>query len=110
MHESSSPSASAPVVKEIQISAPPEIVYEYLTQADKIVQWMGLDVDVDPKPGGIFRLSPNIANVIRGEYVEATPYSKVAFSWGFEGVGHELPAGSTLVEISLERIKSGTKL
>jgi uncharacterized protein YndB with AHSA1/START domain len=110
MHESSGPGANAPVVKEIHIDAPPEIVYEYLTQADKIVQWMGFDVDVDPQPGGIFRLSPNRVDVVRGEYVEATPYSKVAFSWGFEGAGHELPAGSTLVEFSLERAPSGTRL
>jgi uncharacterized protein YndB with AHSA1/START domain len=110
MHASSSPGAAAPIVKEINIAAPCEIVYEYLTQPDKIVQWMGFDAEVDPKPGGIFRLKPNRHNVLRGSYIETTPFSKVSFSWGFEGEGHELPAGSTLVEISLEEIQTGTKL
>ncbi len=110
MHESSGRSASAPVTKEIIIHAPREIVYGYLTQADKIVQWMGFDAEVEPKRGGIFRLSPNRVDVVRGEYVETTPHSKVAFSWGFEGEGHELPAGSTLVEISLEEVPTGTRL
>jgi uncharacterized protein YndB with AHSA1/START domain len=109
MQEFHAPGASEPIVKEIDIAAPPSIVYEYLTQDDKIMEWMGLEVDVDPKPGGAFRIVPNDRHVIRGEYVEATPFSKVAFTWGYEG-DDELPPGASLVEITLEPTSAGTRL
>ena len=110
MHESNDGGASPPIVKEIHIDAPPEIVYEYLTQPDKIAQWMGLKIDVDPRPGGIFRISPNGVDVILGAYAETTPYSRVSFTWGFDGEGHGVPAGSSIVEITLEPAASGTLL
>ena len=110
MYESNDGGASPPIVKEIHIDAPPEIVYEYLTLPDKIAQWMGLEIDVDPRPGGIFRISPNGVDVILGAYVETTPYSKVSFTWGFDGEGHGVPAGSSIVEITLEPTESGTFL
>ncbi|MBV8642374.1 MAG: SRPBCC domain-containing protein [Candidatus Eremiobacteraeota bacterium] len=102
--------ADETVVKEVFIDAPPSIVYGFITESPKWMRWMGTEVDLDPRPGGIFRLVPNTTNVILGEFVEAVPYEKVVFTWGYEGEGHAVPAGSTVVEITLKPDGAGTVL
>ena len=98
------------IVKDIYVDAPPHVVYAFLTEPAKMAEWIGTEVELDPRPGGIFRVVPNLVDVIRGEFVEAVPYTKVSFTWGFDGAGHEVPAGSTLVEITLEPEGAGTRL
>jgi uncharacterized protein YndB with AHSA1/START domain len=98
------------VVKEIDIDAPPEVVFGYLTDAAKMVRWLGLTAELDPRPGGIFRVDPNGHDVLRGAFVEVVPYSRVVFTWGYEDPAHRVPAGSTLVTIELSPQGSGTHL
>ena len=85
---------SDPVVKQIYIDAPPQVVFELLTDPVKMLRWMGIAAEIDPRPGGIYRLDPNGCDVIRGEYLEVVPSSKVVFTWGWEEAGHKIPAGS----------------
>lgn len=99
-----------PIVKEIVIDGRPEAVYAFLTDPAKIARWIGTQIEVDPKPGGIFRIVPNQRDVILGEFREAIPFEKVTFTWGFDGEGHTVSAGSTLVEITLRPEGSGTRL
>ena len=40
---------------EIHIDAPPEAVYEFLVDAEKVLRWMGQEIDIDPRPGGRFQ-------------------------------------------------------
>ena len=98
------------IVKDVYIDAPPHIVYAFLTQPAKMAEWIGSEIALDPRPGGIFRFSPNTVDVISGEYIVVVPYSRVSFTWGFEGEGEAVPAGSTLVEITLAPEGAGTRL
>lgn len=90
-----------PVVKEVLIEATPEEIFPYLTRGDLYVLWMGLTAELDPTVGGLYRVDPNGSDVIRGEYLEITPPNRVVFTFGFEGPGQAVPAGSTTVEIDL---------
>lgn len=104
---------SEPITKDVYIAAPRHIVYAFLTEPAKAAQWFGIDPQLDPRPGGMFRMTFDrlgAENAARGEYREAVPYSKVAFTWGFEREGHAVPVGSTLVEITLEPEGDGTRL
>ena len=98
------------IVKEIYIEAPPEIVYAFLTDPAKMLQWIGTEIELDPRPGGVFRVVPNTVDVIRGTFLEATPFSRVSFTWGFDGDGHAVKAGSTVVDITLVPEGTGTRL
>ena len=71
---------------------------------------MGLAVDLDPRPGGIYRVTPNEREVIRGEFVEIVPNRKVSFTWGWERGGPDVPAGSTRVDIELIPENGGTRV
>jgi uncharacterized protein YndB with AHSA1/START domain len=97
-----------PLVKEVYIDASPELVFQFLTDPVKMLRWMGVAAEIDPRPGGMYRLDPNGRDVIRGQYLEVIPNSKVVFTWGWEGAGYSIPAGSTVVEIELEPRNHGT--
>lgn len=99
-----------PVRKEIFIDAPTEHVFPYLTDASRMVEWMGVTCDLEPKPGGILRVDVNGSMVARGEYVEVVPNSRVVFTWGWEGDEGGMGPGSTRVEITLEERDGGTLL
>ena len=102
--------ASDSLTKEIYIEAPPSVVFAFLTDPKKMIRWMGLVAEIDPRPGGIYRLDPNGRDLIRGEYVEVVPGKRIVFTWGFEEPGHKIPAGSTRVEIDLKPEGKGTRV
>lgn len=90
------------IVRTVRIHARPDTVFAFLTDPDKMARWIGRAVELDPRPGGIFRVDVNGRDVIRGEFVEILPPRKVVFTWGWEGAGRRVPPGSTTVEITLE--------
>lgn len=102
--------ADKPVIKEIFIEAPPEEVFPYLTQSEKYVLWMGLAAELDPRPGGLFKVDPNTIDIIFGEFVEVSPPHRLVFTWGWKEPGHPVPAGSSRVEIVLTAQDGGTLL
>jgi uncharacterized protein YndB with AHSA1/START domain len=60
------------------------------------------------QPGGVFRIHINEREMVGGQYLEVVPYSRVVFTWGWEG--SPLPLGSTTVEITLHPEAGGTQL
>jgi uncharacterized protein YndB with AHSA1/START domain len=101
---------SEPLVNEIFIDAEPELVYRFLTERDLMLQWMGVEAEIDPRPGGLYRVSADGRDAARGTYVEVEPNRKVVFTWGFESGQFGVSTGSTLVEITLEERATGTLL
>jgi uncharacterized protein YndB with AHSA1/START domain len=85
---------------EIRIAAGPDIVFGYLTDPNLLLRWKGLKAELNPKPGGIYQVQMNDRDVMRGEYVEVTPYSRVVFTMGWEA-SSTLPPGKSTVEIDL---------
>jgi uncharacterized protein YndB with AHSA1/START domain len=101
---------AAAVVREVQIDAAPETVYEFLVDPDRMIQWMGSKAELEPRPGGIFRVDLNGRNVGRGEYVELDPPSRVVFTFGWEGGTSIVKAGESTVEVTLTADGDGTLL
>src|SRR6516164_1775977 len=90
----------------VHITAEPAIVYEYFTDPDAIVRWMGDYAVLDPRPGGEFTLDINGVPV-RGRYLELDPPRRLLISWGHAG-SDQLPPGSSTVEITLVAERGGT--
>jgi uncharacterized protein YndB with AHSA1/START domain len=105
------PEVAAVVEREIRIAARPETVFEFFTDPEKMVLWKGREADLDPEPGGIYRVEMGDRIVARGEYVEVDPPRRVVFTWGWEGQEsgeHAVPPGSSRVEITLDPDADGT--
>jgi len=110
---------------EVRIAARPETVFGYFTDPVRLVQWMGVEAMLDPRPGGAFRLvfhpttsvvdmlgelAPGEPNVVLGEFVDVVPHSRIVFTWGYERRLFALPPQATEVEVSLEPDGDGTVL
>src|SRR5436309_13045584 len=96
------PTAEATIIeREVRIAAAPETVFSYFTDPEKYVKWKGQHAELDPRPGGVFRVDFDGKDVARGEFVEIEPFRRLVFTWGWEGEGHPIPPGSSVVEVTL---------
>jgi uncharacterized protein YndB with AHSA1/START domain len=89
------------LVKEIRIKATPETIFPFFTDPQKMMQWKGTSVELDPSPGGIYRSELYNGFVSSGEYVSLDPPHRVVFTFGWEVEGNPITPGSTTVEVTL---------
>lgn len=102
---------SLTVQREIQIAAPRATVFAFLTDPEKIVNWMGSEVASEAHPGGLYLIKRvgGRSNTARGAFKEVVPIHRLAYSFGWEG-SEEVPPGSSLIEIDLLERDGGTLL
>ena len=118
----------------IRIAARPETVFGYFTDPSRMVQWFGVEAMLDPRPGGICRITfdysdsaldaiaptlggfepsgaePPGPTVMTGRFVEVEPYRRITFTWGWEQELLAVPPHSTHVSVSLVDDDDGTLL
>jgi len=94
---------------EVRLAAPPEEVFRYLTEPERYVEWQGVKAELDPRPGGVYRVWMDATTVASGAFVEVEATRRVVFTWGWEG-NEGVPPGSTTVEFTLAADGDGTVL
>ena len=72
----------------------PDTIFRFFTDPELMVRWMGTSAEVDPRPGGIYRVNVDGAHVARGEFVEVSSPERVVFTWGWESDGSVVPPGA----------------
>ena len=97
------------VQREMQIAAPRASVFAFLTDPEKIVQWMGSEATTEMHPGGLYLLKGVGSSTARGTFREVVPVHRLAYSFGWDG-NEEVPPGSSLIEIDLIEHDGGTLL
>ena len=70
---------------------------------------MGIGAELNPEPGGAFRIDVDGTHFASGVYREVDPPHRVVMTWGWEG-DPEVAPGSTTVEITLTPAEGGTLL
>jgi len=96
---------------EIFIAAPPDRVSTFFTDPEKMRRWFGVAHELEPRPGGVFRVDVNNGNIAAGRFTEIVPSRRIVFTFGWESGGMSaFPPGSTVVEIELEPEGAGTRL
>ena len=91
----------------IRIDASPSTVFQYFVDPERMLAWMGVTVEVDPQPGGIYRVDVSGRDVASGTFVEVRPDERVVWTWGWEH-SDEIPPGSSTVEVTLSPDGDGT--
>jgi uncharacterized protein YndB with AHSA1/START domain len=109
---------------EVRVAARPETIFSYFTDPSKMVQWMGAQAMLDPRPGGVCRIvfqtpetradsiraefgadevpegaDPNVG-VMAGKFVEVDPPRRIVLTWGWEQKLFAVPPQSTEVEVT----------
>ena len=97
------------VRRETHIAAPRASVFAFLTDPEKIMQWMGTEAATEVHPDGLYLIKGIGKNVARGAFREVVPVHRLAYSFGWDG-SEAVPPGSTLVEIDLIEQPEGTLL
>lgn len=111
------------IVVEIEIAAPPERVFEALTDAKQLEQWWRSPIcemtawKIDPRPGGDwgFETSPASQSIngvneykCRGEILEYMPGRLLVYSWIANW--NDRPESVTVVTWDLKAIPGGTRV
>ena len=93
---------------QVRIAARPETVFSFFTDPAKIVRWKGRSAELDPRPGGSYRIDVNGRDVMAGKYVEVTPYTRIVYTFGWDNPGNPIRPGSTTVEVTFVPDGHGT--
>ena len=88
------------VTREVVFPAPPEEVWEALTEPERLEEWFATEVELDPRPGGagVFRWGDGDERhaVVR----EAEPGERLVLDWDDDGE----------VVFTLEEASEGTRI
>jgi uncharacterized protein YndB with AHSA1/START domain len=104
------PDHGGPVEVTLVIAARPGTIFRYFTDPARFARWMGEASVLDPEPGGRLRVRYPTGQVAGGRVVAVEPDRRIVFTWGHEGDGQAVPAGSSTVEITLEPVADGTEV
>lgn len=84
------------------IKASPATVFSFFTDRDRWLSWQGITAEIDPRPGGVFRMNVRGDGWASGRFTVVDPPRRIAFTWGWEGANSPVPPGSSVVDIVLE--------
>ena len=88
------------IEREIVVPAPPDEVWEALTEPDRLEEWFATEVELDAQPGGegVFRWGDGEER--RAVVREAEPGERLVLDWDDDG--------ATVLE--LEEVDGGTRV
>lgn len=99
------------IVRDVHVAADPDTVFDFFVDPAKVVRWMGIEADLDARPGGRFRVrfrqEDGTEPVALGEFTAIERPHRVALTWGWEG-DEVTPPGFSTVEFSIEPDGSGS--
>jgi uncharacterized protein YndB with AHSA1/START domain len=109
----------------VHLAATPGNLFPYFTDPARYVQWMGSEAQLEPVPGGTYRVHMPDGFEAAGTFLHIEPPHRLAFTWGFAdddaarhskheqteaSSGSALPPGSTRVTVTLDAADGGTRL
>jgi len=74
--------ASNSIVREMTINADNATVFAFFTDPERLIRWMGVSAQVEPKPGGLLLVDVVQGYTARGEFREVVPVSRLVFTFG----------------------------
>lgn len=98
------------IEQEIVIEAPPEVVWELVTDPEHVGVWFGDAAEIDLRPGGDAALTWEAHGTVLARVERVEPPRFFAFRWARLKDTPPVEGNSTLVEFSLSAEGEGTRL
>jgi uncharacterized protein YndB with AHSA1/START domain len=101
------------VVQQLEVAAPPDLVFAALVEPDQLRQWWGSDDmyhtewEIDLRIGGEYRCTvaaDDIPMSVRGRFLEIDPPTRLVYTWNASWD----PTGETIVRFDLTPSGTGT--
>jgi uncharacterized protein YndB with AHSA1/START domain len=96
--------------REIEIDAPPALVWQIVTEARHLVGWFSDEAEIDLRPGGEMRLTWHGHGSYRARVETVDPPHTFAFQWVLREGVEPVEGSSTLVVMTLTPQGAGTML
>jgi uncharacterized protein YndB with AHSA1/START domain len=98
------------ITREIDIDAPPDVVWAIVTEAEHLAGWFSDDAEIDLRPGGAMVLGWRGHGTYRARVETVEPPVTFAFRWVLRDGEEPVQGGSTLVVMTLTATEAGTRL
>jgi uncharacterized protein YndB with AHSA1/START domain len=98
------------IEREIVIQAPPEIVWELVTDPEHVGAWFGDAAEIDLRPGGDAAFTWEEGGKFLGRVERVEPPRFFSYRWARPQDTPPAEGNSTLVEFSLSAEGRGTRL
>jgi uncharacterized protein YndB with AHSA1/START domain len=98
------------VERRLFIDAAPARVYQLLTDAELLTQWMAPSATLDARPGGAITWTHVNGDSVVGAFLELVPDRRIVFTYGWDREDVKIAPGSTTVVIDLRPNGGGTDL
>jgi uncharacterized protein YndB with AHSA1/START domain len=98
------------IEQEIVIEAPPEVVWELVTDPEHVGAWFGDAAEIDLRPGGDAALTWDGMGTFLARVERVEPPRFFSFRWARPTDTPPAEGNSTLVEFSLSAEGEGTRL
>ena len=98
------------ISREIDIDAPPHIVWAIVTEARHVAGWFSDEAEIDLRPGGAMLLTWHGQGSYRARVETVEPPHTFAFRWVLREGGEPVHGSSTLVVMTLTPEGAGTRL
>ena len=95
--------------RTITIDAPPELVFEFLTETPRWAAWWGAGSEIEARPGGRMKIRYPDGSEAVGEVLEVQPPERLVFTYGYAS-GAMIPPGGSRVTMELEPAGGATRL
>lgn len=96
------------VVRSLEIRIPPSGVWRWFETPERLRRWLGTDLQIDLRVGGVYRLlGADGKTWISGRVLELVPEGKLVLSWLEEDAGWVHP-GRLVIELAA--VSAGTRV
>ncbi len=98
------------VVHEVRLPVTPEKAFEMFVDPARLVRWIGISAELEPRPGGRFRVEVMPGQFCEGRYEVVDPPHRLVFTWGWADQSVGAPPGASQVEVTFTPAGEGTAL
>ncbi len=98
------------ITREIDIDAPPDVVWAIVTEARHLAGWFSDEAEIDLRPGGAMLLIWHGHGTYRARVETVEPPHTFAFRWVLREGAEPVQGSSTLVVMTLTQEGAGTRL
>lgn len=92
---------------QLTIDAPRATIFELLTEADGLLQWIAIEAVVEPEPGGVIAWTHENGQAVEGRFLELDRPGRLVFTYGWRD-NPTIGPGATLVEVTLVEVGPGS--